>query len=97
MIDVSVIIPAYIDEARLNGCAVELNCLPSNYEWIVASEKGKGKAIVNAVKRARGKTIVTCDVDFSSISSIPEYVQQFKESNADILVGKRYYPHKPFS
>ena len=42
MIDVSVIVPAFND-ARVNACCVRLNGLPDNYEWIVASEKGKGK------------------------------------------------------
>ena len=96
MIDVSVIVPAFNDE-RLNDCCVRLNGLPNNYEWIVASEKGKGSAIVNAVKRARGNIIVTCDTDFRLVQFIPDYVKQFVDEKADILVGDRIYIEKPLS
>jgi len=95
MIDVSVVVSAFNDDERLNACCVRLNGLPKNYEFVVASEKGKGKAIVNAVKRARGNIIVTCDTDFALTDTIPEYVKHFTESKADILVGKRLVLHKP--
>lgn len=96
MIDVSVVVPSFNDDKRLNACCTRLHRLPKNYEFVVASETGKGKAVVNAIKRARGKIVVTCDTDFDLIEVIPDYVKQFKESKVDILVGKRLTLQKPF-
>lgn len=97
MIAVSIIVPAYKDDKRLNDCCVRLNGLPKNYEWLVASEKGKGKAIDNAVQRARGKIVVTCDTDFTATKYIPKYVEEYRKSKADILIGKRVTVDKPLS
>jgi len=96
MIEVSVIVSAYNDGARLGECLAKLYRLPFNYEFLVATKKGKGKAIVESAKKAKGEIIVTVDSDFKDVSLIPFFVSKLQMEKADILVFERTYKnHRP--
>jgi len=96
MIEVSVIVSAYNDGVRLGECLSKLYRLPFNYEFLVATKKGKGKAIVESAKKAKGEIIVTVDSDFKDVSLIPFFVSKLQMEKADILVFERTYKnHRP--
>lgn len=95
MIEVSVIVSAYNDELRYTKCVSRLYQLPFNYEFLKATQNGKGRAILEAAKHATGKIIVTVDTDFKDVKLIPEYVDKLKQENLDILVFRRQHKSRP--
>lgn len=95
MIEVSIIIPSYNDDRRYGECLSRLYRLPLQYEYLIADQKGKGRAIVETAKKARGDIIVTCDTDFMQVNLIPEYVKMLKEKQVDLIVPRRTYTDRP--
>lgn len=58
---------------------------------VSSSERlGKGRSILNAAEHCKGEIIVTMDVD-QFVWNIPFQLSRFKETKADLLIGKRHY------
>ncbi len=57
--------------------------------------QGKGYAVNNGMRIARGEYVLMMDVDLSTdIKEIPVFLATMKESNCDIIIGNRN--HQPF-
>jgi len=87
---VSIIIPAYGTEPHIQSLIEEVGKLMvEEYEILVQTEKGYGRAILTGVKKSRGRVVVIIDADGShNPIYIPEMIAKLK--NADLVLGSRY-------
>jgi len=87
---ISIIIPAFGAEPYLPHLIEEIKrFVEGDYEILIQSEKGFGRAILAGVERSKGDKIIIMDADGSHN---PKYILEMlrKLSEADMVIGSRY-------
>ena len=87
--EIEIVVPA-----RNNGRLKKLLPKLERYKTVVAEKRGKGLAILEAVKVAKGEFVVTMDSDFQHTEILPEVIKFAQKCSSDILIGRRVFENK---